>query len=349
MIKEFDFGITKEGKRAKRYVLENSKGTQIEVSNFGALVLAIKLYDKANIKTDVVLGFDNLEDYYNTSTGFGAYVGRNANRIKDAIVTIEGTQYPLDANDNGNNLHSGYDRSHCKLYDVKCGENITGSYVEFFRISPHMEQGFPGNLRQTIRYILTEQDEFQIEYDMVADQTTVVNPTNHTYFNLNGHDSGSVLEHEMKVWSDTFLETDEKLIPTGKFINVDGTPMDFRKRKTVGKDISANYRALELANGYDHNYVFLNDGKMKKMASLYGEKSGIRMTVFSDLCGMQIYSGNFLNGEIGKDGTIYEKRNGICFETQFYPNACNNSKFPSSILEAGKRYLSKTIYQFEIK
>ena len=347
MIREFNFGITKEGKIAKRYLLENSKGMQVEVSNFGALVLAIKFYDKANIKRDIVLGFANLEDYYNTDTGFGAYVGRNANRIKDANMVIENVRYQLDKNDNGNNLHSGYDRSHCKLYDVKCGENETSSFVEFFRVSPHMEQGFPGNLRQTIRYILTEQNEFQIEYDMVADQTTVVNPTNHTYFNLNGHDSGSILEHEMEVYSDTFLETDKKLIPTGRFINVEGTPMDFQKRKPVGKDIFANYEPLMIANGYDHNYVFMNDGKIKKKATLYGDESGICMTVYSDLCGLQIYSGNFLNGEIGKDGVVYEKRSGICFETQFYPNACNEPNFPSSILEAGKQYLSKTIYQFK--
>lgn len=348
MIKEFDFGTTKEGKKAKRYLLENSKGMQVEVSNFGALVLAIKVYDKTNTKRDVALGFADMKDYYNTATGFGAYVGRNANRIKDANVTIENICYQLDENDNGNNLHSGYDRSHCKLYDVKYGENETGSYVEFFRISPHMEQGFPGNLKQNIRYILTEQNEFQIEYDMVSDYTTVVNPTNHTYFNLNGHDSGSVLEHEMQVWSDTFLETDGELIPTGKFINVEKTPMDFQKRKPVGKDILADYEPLLIANGYDHNYVFANDGKMKKMAALFGEQSGIRMTVCSDLCGLQIYSGNFLNGEIGKDGAVYEKRNGICFETQFYPNACNEPKFPSSILEAGRRYQSKTVYRFEV-
>lgn len=349
MIREFDFGITKEGKTAKRYVLENSKGTQIEVSNFGALVLSIKLYDKSNTKRDIVLGFANLEDYYDTSTGFGAYVGRNANRIKDALVTIEGIQYQLDANNNGNNLHSGYDRSHCKLYDAKCGENESGSFVEFFRISPHMEQGFPGNLKQTIRYILTEQNEFQIEYDMISDQTTVVNPTNHTYFNLNGHDSGTILEHEMEVWSDGFLETDETLIPTGKILNVEGTPMDFQKRKSVGKDILSNYQPLLIANGYDHNYIFKNDGEMKKMATLYGIQSGIVMTVYSDLCGLQIYSGNFLNGEIGKNKAIYEKQDGICFETQFYPNACNEPTFPSSILKAGKKYQSKTIYQFELK
>ena len=349
MISKVDFGRTKEGKIAKKYLMENSKGMQVEVSNFGALVISIKVYDKNKVKRDVVLGFPFLKDYYNTATGFGAYVGRNANRISGASVTIEGVQYLLDTNDGENNLHSGYNRSHCKLYSAKCGENEKRSFVEFFRISPHMEQGFPGNLRQSIRYILTEENEFQIEYDMIADQTTVVNPTNHSYFNLNGHDSGSILGHEMEIWSDIFLETDKQLIPTGKFINVKGTPMDFQKRKAVGADILENYKPLVIANGYDHNYVFPNDGEMKKMAALYGEESGIYMTVFSNLCGMQVYTGNFLNLEKGKDGVLYKKRSGICFESQFYPNACNEPTFPSSILKSGDRYQSKTIYRFELE
>ena len=212
-----------------------------------------------------------------------------------------------------------------------------------------MEQGFPGNLKQIIRYTLTEQNTFQIDYEMVSDKTTIINPTNHTYFNLNGHNSGSVLEHEMEVFSDTFLETDEELIPTGKLLNIEKTPMDFQKRKQIGKDIFSNYKPLLLANGYDHNYVFSNDGILKKMAKLYGTDSGITMTVFSDLCGLQIYSGNFLNGEIGKNGAIYEKRNGICFETQYYPNACKEPDFPSSIRKAGEVFQSRTMYQFEVE
>lgn len=345
-MKKVTFGFTKECEQASKYILENNNGLEVETSDFGALVLAIRVPDKLGNKKDVVLGFETLEEYYNTATGFGAYIGRNGNRIEGACVTIEGVEYKLDANNNGNNLHSGYDRSHTKFYQTVIGENVEGSFVEFSRISPHMEQGFPGNLNQKIRYTLTDKNEFIIDYEMVSDRTTVVNPTNHSYFNLAGHDSGTVLNHEMEIYSDGFLLTDEKLIPTGEIADVTGTPMDFRQKKTVGKDIFAEYLPLAIAGGYDHNYVLPNDGRLKKAAKLHSPESGISMEVYTDLCGLQIYSGNFLKGEKGKDGGRYVKHTGICFETQFYPNACKEPKFPSSILPAGNVFRSRTVYKF---
>lgn len=341
------FGVTKDGEIASRYILKNALGMELEVSDFGALILAIRVPDKNDKKRDVVLGFENLDDYYDISTGIGAFVGRNANRIQGAKVTIEGNEYLLDKNDNENNLHSGYDRSHCKFYETFVGENPDGEYVEFYRVSPHMEQGFPGNLKQKIRYTLTEKNEVLIDYEMVSDKTTVINPTNHSYFNLNGHDSGSILQHELEIYSNSFLTTDEKLIPTGDIVSVESSPMDFRKKKCVGKDINADYRPLKLAGGYDHNYIFEDDGQLKLMAKLTGEESRITMLVLSDLCGMQFYSGNFLKGETGKGGAKYVRNSGMCFETQFYPNACNEKKFKSSIVPAGKVFCSRTIYKFE--
>jgi len=343
-MKQFVFGVTNDGYRASKFVLENKNGMNIEVSDFGALVLGISLLDKKGERRDVVLGFDKIEDYYNTETGFGAYVGRNANRIQGARVEIEGVEYLLDINDNGNNLHSGYDRSHCKVYKW----NVVGKEesIEFSRISPHMEQGFPGNLKQKIRYSLTEENEFVIDYEMESDRTTVVNPTNHTYFNLDGHDSGTVLQQELEIFSDEFLNTDSELIPTGEIVNVTDTPMDFRNRKKIGAEIDSGYQPLWLAKGYDHNYIFPNDRCLRKMARMYGTESGIVMTVYSDLCGLQVYSGNFLNGQCGKAGAVYERRSGICFETQFYPNSCKEHRFPSCILEAGKVFRSRTIYHF---
>ena len=348
-MKKINFGITKDGELASGYILENSTGMEVEVSDFGALVLAIRILDKHGVVKDVVLGFETLEEYYNTATGFGAYIGRNGNRIEGACVTIEGVEYKLDANNNGNNLHSGNDRSHTKFYQTITGENEEGSFIEFFRTSPHMEQGFPGNLEQKIRYTLTDKNEFVIDYEMVSDKTTVVNPTNHSYFNLSGHNSGTILNHEMEIDSDGFLLTDENLIPTGEIAAVTGTPMDFRQKKTVGKDIPADYLPLKIAGGYDHNYVLPNDGVLKKVAKLYSPESGISMEVYTDLCGLQVYSGNFLKGETGKAGASYQKNSGICFETQFYPNACKEPSFPSSILPAGKVYKSRTIYKFVVE
>ena len=344
---KIEFGVTREGDIASKYILKNKAGMELEVSDFGALVLAIRVPDKNKNLRDIVLGFETLDNYYDTATGFGAYVGRNANRIQGANVVIEGENYQLDINDNDNNLHSGFDRSHCKFYQTLHGENAEGAYVEFERISPHMEQGFPGNLEQKIRYTLTENSEFIIDYEMVSDKTTVINPTNHSYFNLNGHDSGDILGHELEIYSEAYLPTDKQLIPTGEIFSVQGTPMDFRLKKAVGRDIDSEYEQLKLAGGYDHNYIFKNDRELKLVAKLYGNDSGIIMSIFSDLCGMQVYSGNFLEGEKGKDGTTYGRRSGICFETQFYPNSCKDKRFPSCMVLAENMFHSRTIYRFE--
>ena len=344
------FGQTRNGEQASKFILTNKQGMEIELSDFGALILAIRVADKNGEKVDVQLGYDTLEEDYDNDCGFGAYIGRNGNRIQGAEVTLDGVTYQLENNDNGNNLHSGFNRSHTQFYKATTGESAEGSFVELERTSPHMEQKFPGNLQQKIRYTLTEQNEIVIDYEMVSDMTTVVNPTNHSYFNLSGHNSGDVLSHEMEVYADGFLPTDEELIPTGEVASVEGTPMDFRKAKTIGQDIDAvEFLPIKLGGGYDHNYCFANDGKLKKVAKLYSPVTGIFMEVFSDLCGMQVYSGNFLDGTKGKNGAVYEKRAGICFETQFYPNACKEPKFPSSVLKAGQVFKSRTIYQFGVQ
>ena len=348
-IKQSEFGITRDGEKASRYLITNQSGMEVALSDFGAQLLAIRVFDKDGVKRDVLLGYDTLEEYYDNSCGFGAYIGRNGNRIANARVTIEGVEYPLEANNHGNNLHSGNDRSHYKFYQAVTGVSEDGSFVELLRVSPHLEQGFPGNLVQKIRYTLTEQNELFIDYEMESDRTTVVNPTNHSYFNLSGHDSGDVLSHELEVYSDGFLLTDPHLLPTGEIASVEGTPMDFRVKKKVGQDIDAEYLPLRLAGGYDHNYIFENDGILKLVAKVTSPESGIYMETHTDLCGMQVYTGNFLDNKKGKDGAIYQKRAGICFETQFYPNACNEPKFPSCILEAGKKFRSRTIYKFGLE
>ncbi|MCI5588157.1 MAG: galactose mutarotase [Lachnospiraceae bacterium] len=348
MIECLKFGTTKEGKEASIYILENDSGMHVQVSDFGALILTIMFPDRNGEIKDITLGFDELKDYYNTDTCFGAYVGRNANRIKNACVILDDKEYKLDKNDGENNLHSGFVRSHCKMYDARYGKSKEGNYVEFSRLSPKFEQGFPGDLEQRIRYTLTDNNELIIDYRMATNETTVVNPTNHTYFNLNGQDNGNILQHQLEIYANSFLEIDEDFVPTGNILNVENTPMDFRIKKIIGKQIDYNDVQIRRAKGYDHNYVFTNDGKLKKMAKLYCDESGITMTVYSDLCGMQLYTGNFLDGVVGKGGTRYEEKAGICFETQYYPNACNEEHFPSNVLKAGQTYKSRTIYELAI-
>lgn len=348
MITITDFGITRNGEIAKRYILSNLAGMEVEVSDFGALLLSIRIPDKYGIKRDVVLGYDTLEEYYDNACAFGAYIGRNANRIGQANVVIDDVEYQLDVNSHSNNIHSGNVRSHYQFYHAEFKNETDQCYVEFSRLSPHLEQGFPGDLQQIIRYALTENNELIITYEMQSDKTTVVNPTNHSYFNLSGHDSGDVLSHKLEIYSEEFLLTDECLLPTGKIATVDGTPMDFRKRKDIGQDIGADYLPLKMAGGYDHNYIFKNDHKLKLASRLFSADSGITMEVYTDLCGMQVYTGNFLNGKKGKNLAVYDKHAGICFETQMYPNACKVNHFPSSILPAGQKFYSETIYKFKL-
>lgn len=341
-----EYGITREGEKASRYFLENANGMEVEVSDFGAVLLAVKVPDKNGVLTDVLLTYPSLEYFYHNPCEFGAYVGRNGNRIGDACVVIEGIEYQLEKNHCGNNLHSGENRSYHHLYEATTGESAEGTYVELHRVSPHLEQGFPGDLDQKIRYTLTDKNEILIDYEMVSNMTTVINPTNHSYFNLSGHDSGDILSHELEIFSEGFLLTDKNLLPTGEIASVEGTPMDFRTKKPIGRDIDAEYEPLQFAGGYDHNYIFENDGKLKLVARAESLESGIFMETYTDLCGMQIYTGNFMDHVQGKEGAVYPKRGGFCLETQFYPNACKEPKFPSSIVEGGKVFRSRTIYKF---
>ncbi len=344
-IQKTPWGITRKGECASQYALINDNGMEVVLSDFGALILAIRFPVRGEMR-DVCLGFDTLDAYYSNSAGFGGFVGRNGNRIANAAVTLDGVRYELEKNNGKNNLHSGENRSYYQFYDTNNGMEAGAVWVEFSRVSPHMEQGFPGNLQQKIRYTLTSDNELIIGYHMVSDMTTVINPTNHCYFNLMGHDSGTVLTHKLAVYAESFLPTDDGLIPSGEVRAVEGTPFDFRTPHTVGERIDQDYEPLNLAGGYDHNYCFPNDGKRKKIARIDSPDGAVTMTVFTDLCGMQLYAGNFLSGDQGKGGAVYNRRNGICFETQGWPNACNTPGFPRVVYAAGEAFESKTVYQF---
>ena len=329
---------------ATLYTFENKNGMIMEVTDFGATLYSLIVPDKDGNPVDVNLGYDDPQSYMGPSgTGFGATIGRNGNRIAKAQFTLNGKVYELDKNNNGNNLHSGLDYYHYRMWNVK---GTTENSITFSLHSPDGDQGYPGTLDIDVTYTLTDDNELRIDYDGIVDADTIVNMTNHSYFNLNGHASGNILEHELWVDADAYTATDAELIPTGEIVAVEGTPMDFRTKKLVGRDIDADYEATKLGGGYDHNWCLNNDGKFAKVIELSSELSGITMEVYTDLPGVQIYAGNFLKNELGKDGIVYKHRQGICFETQYYPDAVNHENFPSPICKAGEKYQTTTVYKF---
>ena len=330
---------------ATLYTFENKNGMIMEVSDFGATLYALLVPDKRGNLVDVVLGYDTPEEYKGPSnTGFGATIGRNGNRIGSGTFTLNGKTYTLDQNNNGNNLHSGLDYYHHRMWEVK---EITDNSITLFLHSPDGDQGFPGEFNVEVTYTLLENNGIQIDYFGVPEEDTIVNMTNHSYFNLNGHASGNILEHELWVDADFFTATDENLIPTGEIRSVEGTPMDFRQKKTIGLEIDLPYEPLVFAGGYDHNWCLNNQGEYKKVIELSSDVSGLSMEVYTDLPGVQIYAGNFLVEEPGKQEVVYGHRQGICFETQMYPDAINHENFPSPVVKAGEVYKTTTAYIFK--
>ncbi len=330
--------------KATLFTFENKNGMVMEVTDLGATLCVLMVPDKDGNPVDVVLGYDSPTDYPGLSnTGFGATIGRNGNRIGKATFTLNGEIYKLDKNNKGNNLHSGLDYYHHRMWNVK---GTTENSITFSLHSPDGDQGFPGALDMDVTYTLTDENALRIDYYGVSDEDTIVNMTNHSYFNLNGHASGNILEQELWVDADAFTPTDVDLIPTGEIRLVEGTPMDFRVKKPIGRDIDADYEAIQFGGGYDHNWCLNNDGKFAKVIECSSGVSGITMEVYTDLPGVQIYSGNFLVEELGKQGIVYKHRQGICFETQMYPDAIHHDNFPSPVVKKGEEYRTTTVYKF---
>ncbi|HHU71543.1 MAG TPA: galactose mutarotase [Clostridiales bacterium] len=345
------YGLTNDGKEAYLYTVTNDKGMEVSFTNYGACIVSIIVPDSKGNKADVVLGYDNLEGYQEDQAGFGAFIGRYANRISEGKFVINGKTYELEKNDGNNTLHGGSKGYNKCLYETEIFQDEDMISVEFSRLSPHMEQGFPGNLDISVTYSLSEANELMIEYLVVSDQDTIINLTNHSYFNLAGHNSGSALDHKLWIKANQYNPTNNELIPTGELKDVTGTPMDFRKSKSIGQDIDLDYEPLRIARGYDHNYVLdLSGDDVEKVAQLVHEDSGRVMEVFTDMPGMQLYSSNMLESvKNSKDGASYNRGQGICFETQFFPNSCNTPEFPSSMIRAGEEFESVTIYKFSAK
>lgn len=340
------FGSTSKKEEAVLYTLTNENGMSASITNYGAALVKLNVPDKEGKLRDVVLGYDDVTGYEKGGGSFGAPVGRNANRIGGAVITIQDKTYELEKNDNGNNLHSGTNYYNKRIWNV--GEK-TDSKIEFVLHSPDGDQGYPGTLDMHVTYELTEDNELRLIYDAVPDQDTIINMTNHSYFNLDGHDSGNVLKELVTLDADYFTRADAQSIPTGELVDVTGTPMDFRMPRALGEVIDADYEAVRLGKGYDHNWVLKNNGKFDKVAQAVSEKSGIVMEVWTDLPGMQMYTANFLDNEHGKNGAVYGIRDAVCFETQYFPDAVHHENFASPICKKGMPYHTVTSYKFETK
>ena len=344
--KEF-FGTTTKGQEISRYYISNSKGMKAGVINYGAILVNLFVPDKNGNMADVVLGYDTLEPYYSNGSFFGATVGPNANRIGGASFELNGQKYQLDVNDGVNNLHSHMDYGYHKCV-WEAVEQEDG--VMFVLEDTDGNMGFPGNKKISVTYTVTENNELKIHYQGSSDKDTILNLTNHTYFNLAGHDAGSIHDHVLQMNASLFTPIVKGAIPTGELLPVEGTVFDFCKAKKVGADIEADNEQLKMTKGYDHNWVI--DGKegvLREFATVTEETTGRMMKAFTDLPGVQFYAGNNIAPTEGKGGVVYNRRDGLCLETQYYPDTANKPEFPSAVFGPGRKYDTVTVYQFLTK
>ena len=345
-IKKEPFGRTTDQEEVDLYTLSNSKGVEVRIMTYGGTVVSLKVPDRGGKLGDVVLGYDDLEGYLKNNPYFGSIIGRYANRIAKGRFSLNGRQYVLAQNNGENHLHGGikgFDKVVWKATEVQ-GSDSVGLSLSY--VSKDGEEGYPGNLSVTVVYTLTENNDLRIDYSATTDQDTVVNLSHHSYFNLAG--DGSILNHSLMINADRFTPVDKTLIPTGELRSVKGTPMDFTRSTAVGGRIDQSYEQLTLGGGYDHNWVLNRSGRGLSLAARLTEPtSGRTMEVFTTEPGIQFYTGNFLDGSItGKGGRVYNKRHGLCLETQHFPDSPNKSKFPSTVLKRGQSFASTTVYRF---
>ncbi|ADL51007.1 aldose epimerase family protein [Clostridium cellulovorans] len=345
------FGKTHNGEDAYIFTVKNSNGITAKLTNFGAILVALNTPDSNGNFADIVLGYDDFEGYLENPQNLGATIGRTGNRIKDAEFYINDIKYTLAKNDGENSLHGGLNNYKKVLWNSEIIETPDYDAVEFTYLSKDGEEGYPGNLNVKVTYSLTKDNSLKIDTEAVADKDTVVNIVNHSYFNLGGHDSGSIFNHKLQINADTFTPIAPDIIPTGELKKVEGTPMDFRTLSQISKMIDYNFEQIAFVNGYDHNWVLNTNGDISLLATkVLDEKTGRLMDIFTTKPGIQFYSGNFLDGaEKGKNGVAYQKGDGLCLETQYFPNAINCPSFPSPILKANEKYTHTTIYKFSTK
>lgn len=345
-----EFGQTKEGQTVHSFSLYQNDGSFCTLLSYGGILQRLLMPDRHGILQDVVLGFDTIGEYENPHTGYqGALIGRYANRIAQATFTLDGVAYPLAKNDGPHHLHGGLRGFDKAVWLADPFVSADGPAVRFYYRSSDGEEGYPGNLDVQVTYTLTTDHALVLQYEALADRKTVINLTNHSYFNLSGQGSGSILRHEVKLEADRFTAIDADAIPTGDLPDVAGTALDFRDFHPVGERIDQDDPQIQAGKGYDHNFVVRGPADvLRPCAQVRDPKSGRTMDVSTTMPGVQLYTGNFLTSMAGKEGVHYDRRSGLCLETQYFPNSVNCPSFPSPVYQAGQPFRHTTVYRFGV-
>lgn len=349
-----DFGVTPEGEKVELYTLRNKEGMEVKIMTYGGIITSLTAPDKEGNYQDVVLGYDSLEQYTKSSPYFGAIIGRYGNRISEGKFSLNGTEYVLSKNDGENHLHGGDKGFDKVVWTATPGTGENANSLQLSYTSADREEGYPGELKTIVTYTLNNDNSLDVEYEATTDKTTIVNLTQHSYFNLSANFDQTILDHVLEINADQYLPVDGGLIPTGELKDVAGTPFDFREPKTIGKDLADedSNEQLRRGLGYDHCWVLNEqDSGMRFAASAHHPKTGRLLEIHTNEPGIQFYSGNFLDSTLPqKDGEgTYAKRTGFCLETQHYPDSPNQEGFPSVVLEPEEKYSSKTTFKFLVK
>jgi len=343
-IKKETFGTTPDGKKVDLYTLVNANGLKAKITNYGGIITSLQTPDRNGKFADIVLGYDSLDEYIKSSPYFGSLIGRYGNRIAKGKFALNGVEYTLATNNGPNHLHGGIQGFDKVVWDAKSIKTEDGVGLELTYLSKDGEEGYPGNLDCKVTYTLNNNNELRIYYEATTDKPTIINLTNHSYFNLAGHDSGDILGHELMLNAENFTPVDDTLIPTGEIASVKDTPMDFTRPMPIGS------RIAQVKGGYDHNYVLNSKSSLKVVsASVYEPKTGRVMEIFTTEPGIQFYTGNFLDGSLKGKGAVYNKHAGFCLETQHFPDSPNKPNFPSVALEPARKYVHLTIHQFSVR
>ena len=365
-IRKESFGKLRDGQEVFLYTLRNTKGTEVAVTTYGARLVKWRKMTPEGKFIDILLGYDDAAGYEADTTSMGGVVGRHANRIEGGKITLNGKTYQLDLNTGSrkqNHIHGGNPGFHNKLWT---GE-VTDTGVKFTLTSPDGEGGYPGTMQVSATYSLSNDDELSLTYEATSDQDTVINLTNHSYFNIDGYDAGTILDQKIQIFADEYTWADSESLPDGRILPVAGTPMDLREPVRIGDHIDDDFDELQMGHGYDHNWVLrgdapdvelkpgmfgfdihcpidYNDGKLHKAAYVESAKSGLTLMCYTTQPGMQFYTANFLSGQVGKNGTKFERRSGLCLETQYFPNSPAHPNFPQPVLKKGDVWKAQTVY-----
>lgn len=343
------FGTSKCGKEVYQYTLDNGNGMIAEIITYGGIIKSLTVNDKDGLGVDVVLGRDTLEEYFENNGCLGAAIGRNGNRIQNAEFEIDGEKYTLEKNNGQSNLHGGPVGFNKKVWDAVAVEKDGDVSLIMTLVSEDGDQGFPGNVTVTMTYTVRKDNSLKIDYKATTDKATIINLTNHSYFNMSGHTSGEVYDQVLYLNSSFYTPNDKGCVPTGEIASVMGTPFDFRVPKPIGQDIKSDFEQIEWFGGYDHNFVVDGEG-YRVGAVMKSAKTGIVMTMYTDAPGVQLYSANMLGSDrVCKDGAVYGNHNGICLETQAFPNATTHKHFPQTVVRPGEVYHTVTEYKFSVE